>query len=242
MANGQDAPTIAHFAELVFAYIDELSAASVTGHADQLASTGRERRRHLERLAQVLLAGEPSLVVAAAAERAEWTPPQTLTAVLLPERATRTVDRPARPPHPARRRVRRERRRDLGAAGARRARPGPAALLQLLSGQGAVIGPPRPWLQARESLDRAVRADRLIASPPAGGVLDTEEHLVALVVTADPRALDDLRAKPSPRWPANGTRTRPSSPTPCGAGCCTTAAARTSPPSCSCTPRRSAIA
>ena len=39
------------FAELVFAYIDELSAASVAGHTDELATTGRVRQRLLERLA-----------------------------------------------------------------------------------------------------------------------------------------------------------------------------------------------
>jgi len=39
---------IARFAELVFAFIDELSAASVSGHADELASSDRERRRHLD--------------------------------------------------------------------------------------------------------------------------------------------------------------------------------------------------
>src|SRR3954452_7503715 len=58
VSTGQPAATIAHFAELVFAYIDELSAASVAGHADELASSGRARIRHLERLTQALLAGE----------------------------------------------------------------------------------------------------------------------------------------------------------------------------------------
>ena len=38
--NGVDADTLARFAELVFAYIDELSAASVAGHNDELATTG----------------------------------------------------------------------------------------------------------------------------------------------------------------------------------------------------------
>ena len=41
---------VAEFAELVFAYIDELSAASVAGHADEHATTGRVRERYLERL------------------------------------------------------------------------------------------------------------------------------------------------------------------------------------------------
>ena len=49
---GLPAETVAEFAELVFAYIDELSAASVAGHTDELATTGRARQRYLERLGQ----------------------------------------------------------------------------------------------------------------------------------------------------------------------------------------------
>ena len=55
--NGVDADTLASFAELVFAYIDELSAASVAGHTDELDTTGRVRQRLLERLAHHLLQG-----------------------------------------------------------------------------------------------------------------------------------------------------------------------------------------
>ena len=82
---------IARFAELVFAFIDELSAASVSGHADELASTDRERRRHLDRLGQQLLTGAPTEILLASAERADWRPPDTLTAVLLPSAQTRGV-------------------------------------------------------------------------------------------------------------------------------------------------------
>ncbi len=89
--NGVDADTLARFAELVFAYIDELSAASVAGHNDELATTGRVRQRLLERLAAHLLDGSTPEVVEAAAERADWSPPRTLTAVILPESQVRTV-------------------------------------------------------------------------------------------------------------------------------------------------------
>ena len=41
---------MAQFAELVFAYIDELSAASVAGHTDELTTSGRVRERYRERL------------------------------------------------------------------------------------------------------------------------------------------------------------------------------------------------
>src|SRR5687767_16011103 len=59
---------LAGFAELVFAYIDQLSAASVAGHSDELATTGRVRQRYLERLAALLLAGAPQADLDAAAE------------------------------------------------------------------------------------------------------------------------------------------------------------------------------
>ena len=40
----------------------------------------------------------------------------------------------------------------------------------MLSGHGAVIGPPRPWLQARGLPRPRGPRRRLIASPPGGGV------------------------------------------------------------------------
>ena len=49
-------------------------------------------------------------------------------------------------------------------------------------------GPARPWVDVRESYDRAVRARAL------GLTGDTEQHLPRLVLTADPQALADLRA------------------------------------------------
>jgi len=52
------ADTVAAFAELVFAYIDELSAASVAGHADELETSGRARQRYLDRLVSGLLRGD----------------------------------------------------------------------------------------------------------------------------------------------------------------------------------------
>ena len=48
--NGIDGEVLVDFAELVFAYIDELSAASVAGHTDETETTGRVRQRLLERV------------------------------------------------------------------------------------------------------------------------------------------------------------------------------------------------
>jgi hypothetical protein len=195
VATGQPAATIAHFAELVFAYIDELSAASVAGHADELASSGRDRTRHLEQLTQVLLAGEAEHTIVAAAQRADWPPPRTLTAVLVPEHAARTA-------------VDLLDRRTLRLSEAGPAAPDSSvllvpdveggarvALLGLLRGQRAVIGPARPWLQVKASYDRAVRTLGMPGLSSVENVVDTEDHLAALVLTADPQALADLRAK-----------------------------------------------
>ncbi|MEV4349192.1 helix-turn-helix domain-containing protein [Actinoplanes sp. NPDC049596] len=186
VASGHPAATIAHFAELVFAYIDELSAASVAGHADQLASSGRARIRDLEQLAQALLAGEPEHVVVAAAQRADWSPPRTLTAVLVPEHATRTVVDLLDPRTLQLSEVLLVPDVDGTARG---------ALLGLLRGQSAVVGPARPWLGVKVSYDRAVRTSQLAGPAGALTVVDTEDHLAELVLTADPQALADLRAR-----------------------------------------------
>ena len=185
--NGVDAEALVAFAELVFAYIDELSAASVAGHTDELATTGRVRQRLLERVGQALLSGMPEQGVLEAAERAGWEPPATLTAVLLPESQVRMVlpDVSAQAlhlPDPP----------DLDEGALllvpdAEGRPR-AALLRTLEGRVAVAGPARPWLQARASYDRARRARSY------GLGTDTEAHLPRLVLTADPEALADLRA------------------------------------------------
>ncbi|WP_395658219.1 PucR family transcriptional regulator [Nocardioides sp.] len=188
VAAGVEAETLVGFAELVFAYIDELSAASVAGHTDELTTTGRVRQRLLERVTQHLLTGSPADAVLAATERAGWEPPRTLTAVIVPESQVRPVLAAVSP-------------RTLQAAdppeldegvlllvpdahGHRR-----APLLRVLADRGSTAGPPRPWLEVRASYDRALRARA------AGLELDTEAHLVELVLDADEDARADLRAQ-----------------------------------------------
>jgi hypothetical protein len=187
--NDVEADTLAAFAELVFAYIDELSAASVAGHTDELDTTGQVRRRLLERLAHHLVQGSPPEAVQSAAERAGWSPPKTLTAVVVPEAQVRPV---------------------LGAVSAEALRsaddlPGlddrvlllvrdmdgsrRGALLRVLRDRNGIAGPARPWLSVRASVDRVLRAREL------GIPLDTEAHLPQLVLTADREALADLRAR-----------------------------------------------
>ncbi|MFL6001608.1 MAG: PucR family transcriptional regulator [Nocardioides sp.] len=187
--NDVEADTLAAFAELVFAYIDELSAASVAGHTDELDTTGQVRRRLLERLAQHLVQGSPPEAVQSAAERAGWSPPKTLTAVVVPEAQVRPV---------------------MGAVSAEALRsvedlPGledrvlllvrdmdgtrRGVLLRALRDRNGIAGPARPWLSVRASVDRVMRALEL------GITLDTEAHLSRLVLTADREALADLRVR-----------------------------------------------
>ena len=191
VASGASAQTIASFAELVFAYIDELSAASVAGHTDEQETTGRVRQRYLDRLAVGLLRGDGPDALVAAADRADWRPPRTLTAVVLPEAQVRPVlglvpegsltpSEHGLPEGLAVVLV-----PDMGG----RAR---ARLLELLADRHAVVGPARPWQRVRGSYDRAVRT---LPMRHGAAPLDTEQHLATLVVGADPEALDDLRAQ-----------------------------------------------
>ena len=195
---GVAASTMARFAELVFAYIDELSAASVAGHTDELSTSGRVRERYLDRLARNLLSGASADVLAASAERADWPEPRTLTAVLLPAAQVRGV---------------------LSLLGSGTLRVGDELpgledseelslllvpdmegrdrrrLLRVLAGKHAVVGPPRPWLAARASYLRAARVVDLVPAPDPPAPLDTEDHLVDVVLGADPDALADLRTR-----------------------------------------------
>lgn len=204
---GVPAATIATFAEMVFAYIDELSASSVAGHAAEMAAADRERERHRTRLAVALAQGATPDQLATLAERARWAPPKTLTAALVPDASVRTVLAAA----DARTLVAGEEIAGLPADTVLllipdahdRARP---AILRLLGGgrearSGVVVGPARPWDAAQASFRRAMRAHVLAAAPDTGGLrstaglIDTEANLAELVLRADESALSDLRAR-----------------------------------------------
>ncbi|TFV67907.1 UNVERIFIED_ORG: PucR family transcriptional regulator [Bacillus sp. AZ43] len=195
---GLSVEQLARFAELVFAFIDQLSAASVAGHSDELTTTGRVRERYLERLATLLLAGAPADDLVAAAERADWPPPRTLTAVLLPEPKVRgamvSLDgRTLRTPDEGSDRAGDGELMVLLVPDAEgRSRP---ALLRSLEGRDAVVGPPRPWTEAQGSYARARRALDLGLGAEGSEPLDTDARLADLVLRADEPALADLRAR-----------------------------------------------
>lgn len=178
---------LVELAALVFAWIDEVSDASAAGHADELATAGRVRQQLLSRLGRMILRGDAPDALDAAAERASWTRPTTLTAALVPaaqvgpvlamvSQATLVLNEVA----------------DLDDVTLLlvpdvhgRAR---GALLRVLESRGAVCGPAKPWREARVSYERALRAHAAGLGP------DTDQVLVALVLDADPEARADLRA------------------------------------------------
>ena len=187
--NGLPADVLADFAELVFAYIDELSAAAVAGHTDETETTGRVRQRLLERVAVLLLDGAPADEVTAAAESAGWTPPTTLTAVLVPESQVRPV-------------------LGLVAPGTIQASETPGldeAALLLVPDAHARRRTALLRTLARPRLDRRARpspgstyaasVDRALRARELGIELDTEAELPRLVLHADESALADLRAR-----------------------------------------------
>ena len=191
---GMSAGVVAGFAELVFAYIDGLSAASVAGHADEQDTTGRVREIYLERLGKRLLEGADMDVLTEAAERADWDPPETLVAVVVPEAGARQThskldSRSLRLTG------------DLAgadeiaillvpdAADSRRKQ-----LIKSLEGRGAVVGPTRTWSEVGLSVDRAMRVRQMLGSEP-NLTVDADEHLSALLIGSDPAALEDLRSR-----------------------------------------------
>lgn len=82
---GLNTEQLVALAELVFAHIDELSAASAEGYAAEQSAAAGERDRQRLALLRVLLSATPDLAsIAAAARLARWRLPQSLCVVLAP--------------------------------------------------------------------------------------------------------------------------------------------------------------
>lgn len=189
---GVDAATLARFAELVFAYIDELSASSAAGHSDELEASGRVRRQRLERIAHLLLQRASAESVRAVAAGIDWPEPTTLTALVMPTAQVRgalaLVDPATLLPAD-----------DLPVLGDGEralllvpdaARP---ELVAVLAGRDVAVGPTVAFLDARTSVDRVERA--VAVRGGLDGLLDTDEMLAELVVHADPGAREALRER-----------------------------------------------
>ena len=254
VAAGLDAGTVAAFAELVFSYIDELSAASAAGHAEELTIAGRLHERLLEQVADALVQGRPAATVTALADRAGWPLPTAVTAVLVPEgaahrarallpqgtlQASGTGQRPAE---------------DLPVVdtllvpGAAPVRP----VIRRSLRSDAVVGPTLAWDATPRSVERGLRLLRLHAEgrlADAAGARRGRHRAAAgdcsTPTTTCPRW---SWARTSPRTATCGARSLPRSrdadrrqPTswsrPCAPGRCTRGVARPWRPRCSSIPR-----
>lgn len=190
---GLTADQMAAFADGVFAYIDELSALSVAGHNDELESTGRVQERLRERLARLLLTRAAPDAIAAAARRADWVEPTTLTALLVAPAEVRACLMA------------------LGRFGSRAlvvtedlvglpddlvvVMVPDAERLQVRQGVRrlpVVLGPARPWLKVADSFAVALRAAQL---RDATEFIDADDHLATLLLGGEPALRADLRAR-----------------------------------------------
>jgi hypothetical protein len=195
---GLEPDTLYVLAESIFAYIDELSAASAEGYAlEQSAAAGaqEQRRRALVRLLVQEPAADP-LAVRSAAEEIGWRLPGALAALVVSGDAGAVVrglppgvlagDAPGAAeaaclivPDPGGPKRREQIARAVAAAGAR-----------------AVLGPVVGWTDAAHSLARAVAALALMRAGDTGAepLVIADEHLPALLLASDPRLTADLVA------------------------------------------------
>ncbi|MBW3663414.1 MAG: helix-turn-helix domain-containing protein [Actinobacteria bacterium] len=191
--DGLPADGVVPLAEAVFAYIDELSAASAEGYAAEQSARADEQGRRRRELLELLLATTvDATAVAEAAPAVGWVPPEQAMAVLVPLDAADTV------------------RTRLGTDALVAERgdtvvgvvPTPLddrsrnLLSRRLRSCAAVIGPSRQTTAVATSLRLAGAAVRL----QAAGVIDADplfvdEHLATLVVHNEPELLDDLTTR-----------------------------------------------
>ncbi len=182
---------LARLAESIFAYIDELSAASAEGHALEQAAAAGEAQSRRRRLALLLIQSpppEPS-VVEEAARDAGWQLPGSVAVLVWRPSERRIAGRlsaetihaqlddasyaliadPAAP----------GRRREIEAA---------------LDGHPAVVGPAVPWQKAAMSARRAHTAHALLDEGIVHrtGLVNADDLLAALLLHADRGLLADL--------------------------------------------------
>jgi hypothetical protein len=188
-AAGAGAPPAAliRLAEAVFAYIDELSAASAEGHAEATALAAGERQDRRRRLLELLLADPPAPAerLEQAAGDAAWRIPPAV-AVLAFEH-----DRPARlaarlPPDAL-----------VGTDAGLAVIPDPGgpgrleAIRAAVRDRRAALGPAVPPREAARSAARATAALAL----PGDGLTLAGERLLELLLLADRAVADDLVAR-----------------------------------------------
>jgi hypothetical protein len=186
---------LAALAEAVFAFVDQLSAASARGYVWEQSEAVAERERRRDELVDLLLSGRADLpAVRVAAMRAGWVLPTQAAVILIDadnpigQTFLSRLDSSCLP-------IRR--RNQVGAIVPDPAGPGRRTRLsQALRGASAVVGHPVPL----ENLPASALIAQTAAELQRSGVLDedpvfAEEHLDAILVHRDPRLLAALRRR-----------------------------------------------
>jgi hypothetical protein len=192
--------------EAIFAYIDELSAESAEGYAEEQSVAAGESERRRRRLVR-LLVQQPSPgeePVRTAATAAGWPLPRRV-AVLVAAIGEGGAPGEALLDATAARLARRLGEGAIGAEAFGMAvvllpdpdAPGRRRRIEAAVGDRSVaLGQTVPWSTAADSATRAAAAHRLAAAGrlPDAGLLVAEDHLPALLLAADPRLAADLAA------------------------------------------------
>ena len=223
VAGGLDPDAIYALGGAIFAYIDELSAESAEGYAEEQTAAAGERERRLRRLVRLLAQDPPpgQEAIRTAATAARWTLPRAGVAALVAATGGGETPGEAQLDSTAGWLARRLGEGAIGAeadgaavvfvpdpdAPARRRR------LEAALDQPAVLGPTVEWPHAAASARRAALAHRLAGAGrlgPTAGLIVADDHLPALLLAADPDVAADLaatRLAPLARLP-DGPRAR----------------------------------
>jgi hypothetical protein len=180
--HGMPAEAVVPLAEATFAYIDELSAASIEGYAAEQSRQAGQRDRQRQELLDRLLDGTLDETTGAQdAAAAGWTLPDDVVVVVVPAASAEGLSTRLGPEALVGERA-------GSVVAVLPARDGGPALATRLAGRVAGISLPRPHAQAAAALRLASLAARLPGDRP---VL-VEQALAELVLHRDPELRDEL--------------------------------------------------
>jgi hypothetical protein len=176
--------------EAIFAYIDEISAESADGYAQEQSAAAGEAQRRRRRLVRVLAEDPPASeeAIRTVAAAAGWKLPRRLAALVVPGGEGAPEDELDAEAAALARRIGTDAVgaavdgrlcvfvSDPGAPGRRR------ALEAALLGAHAALGPSVPWPRSSATLRRAASALAL----PRDGLVVADEHLATLLLATDP--------------------------------------------------------
>jgi hypothetical protein len=187
-----DRDTLALLAESIFAYIDELSAASAEGYAREQSAAAGEADRRRAALARLLIAhppADPAQIELAARDAGMELPDRVAAVVWAPREDDRTASW-----------------LPLGSLAVADGQlsyalvPDPDAPLRRLEiarafgRRTAALGPSVPWRDAARSALRATEVHKLISAGAikTDGLVRADDHLTTLLLERDPALLSEL--------------------------------------------------